>query len=54
MEIVAELRCVDKVVPQKNMNKLETVKKYGVQAVLWGLIGKELMNGTNMKKSLQK
>lgn len=36
MEIVAELRCVDKVVPQKNMNKLETVKKYGVQAVFVG------------------
>ena len=34
--IVAELRCVDQVVPQENMDKLEAVKKYGVDAVFVG------------------
>ena len=29
MAIVAEMRCVDQVVPQENMDKLEAVKKYG-------------------------
>lgn len=36
MAIVSELRCVDRVVPQENMNKLEAVKKYGVDAVFVG------------------
>ena len=34
--IVAELRCVDQVVPQENMDKLEAVKKYGAEAVFVG------------------
>ena len=34
--IVAELRCVDQVVPQENMDKLEAVKKYGADAVFVG------------------
>lgn len=36
MEIVSELRSVDKVVPQDNMDKLETVKKYGINIVFVG------------------
>lgn len=36
MAIVAELRCVDKVVPQENMDKLEAVKKFNVDAVFVG------------------
>lgn len=36
IEIVKELRCVDRVVYQKNMNKLEAVKKYGVDVVFVG------------------
>lgn len=36
MAIVAELRSVDRVVPQENMNKLEAVKKYGADAVFVG------------------
>ena len=36
MAIISELRCVDRVVPQENMNKLEAVKKYGVDAVFVG------------------
>ena len=36
MAIVSELRCVDRVVPQKNMDKLEAVKKYGVDVVFVG------------------
>ena len=36
MAIVAELRCVDQVVPQENMDKLEAVKKYGADAVFVG------------------
>ena len=34
--IVAEMRCVDQVVPQENMDKLEAVKKYGADAVFVG------------------
>lgn len=34
--IVQELRCVDKVVLQENMDKLEAVKKYHVDAVFVG------------------
>lgn len=34
--IIQELKCVDKVVPQENMNKLEAVKKYNVDAVFVG------------------
>ena len=34
--IVAELRCVDQVVPQENMDKLEAVKKYGADVVFVG------------------
>ena len=34
--IVAELRCVDQVVPQENMDKLEAVKKYRADAVFVG------------------
>lgn len=36
MAIVAELRCVDQVVPQENMDKLEAIKKYGADAVFVG------------------
>ena len=36
IEIVKELLCVDRVVYQKNMNKLEAVKKYGVDVVFVG------------------
>lgn len=36
MAIVAELRCVDQVVPQDNMDKLEAVKKYKADAVFVG------------------
>ena len=36
MAIVAELRCVDRVVPQENMDKLAAVKKYHVDAVFVG------------------
>lgn len=36
MAIVAELRCVDQVVPQENMDKLEAIKKYHVDAVFVG------------------
>ena len=36
MAIVAELRCVDQVVPQEDMDKLAAVKKYGVDAVFVG------------------
>ena len=36
MAIVAELRCVDLVVSQENMDKLAAVKKYHVDAVFVG------------------
>lgn len=36
MAIVAELRCVDMVVPQADMDKLTAVKKYHVDAVFVG------------------
>lgn len=36
MAIVRELRCVDQVVPQKDMDKLSAVKKYHVDAVFVG------------------
>lgn len=36
MAIVAELRCVDRVVPQENMDKLDAVKQYGADAVFVG------------------
>jgi glycerol-3-phosphate cytidylyltransferase len=36
MAIVAELRCVDKVVPQENMDKLDAVKKFNADAVFVG------------------
>ena len=36
MEIVAELRCVDQVVPQEDMDKLAAVRKYHVDAVFVG------------------
>lgn len=36
MAIVQELRCVDQVVPQENMDKLDAVKKYHVDAVFVG------------------
>lgn len=36
MAIVAELRCVDRVVPQENMDKLDAVKKYSADAVFVG------------------
>jgi glycerol-3-phosphate cytidylyltransferase len=36
MAIVAELRCVDKVVPQENMDKLEAVKKFNADAAFVG------------------
>ena len=36
MAIVAEMRCVDKVVPQEDMDKLSAVKKYGADAVFVG------------------
>lgn len=36
MAIVAELRCVDQVVPQENMDKLEAVRKYHADAVFVG------------------
>lgn len=54
MAIVAELRCVDQVVPQENMDKLEAVKQYGANAVLSVPTGKEQMPGTSMKESLQR
>lgn len=41
MAIVTELRCVDQVVPQENMDKLEAVKKYGADAVFVGSDWKE-------------
>lgn len=36
MAIIAELRSVDKVVPQDSMDKLEVVKKYGADVVFVG------------------
>lgn len=36
MAIVKELKCVDRVVPQNNMNKVEAVKKYHADAVFVG------------------
>lgn len=36
MAIVKELRCVDQVVPQENMDKLAAVKKYHADAVFVG------------------
>lgn len=36
MAIVSELRCVDQVVLQENMDKLVAVKKYGADAVFVG------------------
>lgn len=36
MSIVAELRCVDKVVLQENMDKFEAVKKYNADVVFVG------------------
>ncbi len=36
MAIVSELRCVDQVVRQENMDKLEAVKKYNVDVVFVG------------------
>ena len=36
MAIVRELRCVDQVVPQEDMNKLAAVKKYHADAVFVG------------------
>ena len=36
MAIIAELRCVDRVVSQANMDKLEAVKKYGADAAFVG------------------
>jgi len=36
MEIVSELRCVDKVIAQEDMDKLSIVEKYGVDAVFVG------------------
>ena len=36
MAIVESIRFVDKVVPQSTMNKVEAVKKYGVNVVFVG------------------
>lgn len=36
MAIVKELKCVDRVVPQNDMNKVEAVKKYHADAVFVG------------------
>lgn len=36
MAIVAEMRCVDKVVPQTDMDKVKAVQKYGAEAVFVG------------------
>ena len=36
MAIVEELRCVDQVVPQEDMDKLATVRKYHADAVFVG------------------
>lgn len=36
MKIVEAIRYVDKVVPQKDMNKLEAIKHYGADAVFVG------------------
>ena len=36
MKIVSELRCVDQVVPQKDMDKLAAVQKYHADAVFVG------------------
>lgn len=36
MAIVSEMRCVDKVIPQKNMDKLETILKYHIEVVFVG------------------
>lgn len=36
MAIVAELRCVDRVVKQENMDKLAAVRKFGADAVFVG------------------
>lgn len=36
MAIVAEMRCVDKVVPQADMDKVKAVQKYGANAVFVG------------------
>lgn len=36
MAIVSELRCVDRVVPQESMDKLEAVKKHHVDVVFVG------------------
>lgn len=36
MAIISELRCVDRVVPQTNMDKLEAVKEYGADVVFVG------------------
>lgn len=36
MAIISELRCVDRVVPQENMDKLAAIKKYHADAVFVG------------------
>ena len=36
MAIIAELRCVDRVIPQENMDKLAVVKKYNADVVFVG------------------
>lgn len=36
MAIVSELRCVDQVILQESMNKIDAVKRYGVDAVFVG------------------
>lgn len=50
--IVKELRCVDEVVVQDNMDKLQAVIKYNVDVVLLDRIGKVQRPGIIMKRSL--
>lgn len=54
MAIVAELRCVDQVVPQTDMNKLEAVKKYHADAVFVGSDWKGTDSWNRYEKEFEK
>ena len=54
MAIVKELRCVDKVIPQENMDNLQRLKSIMQMLYLWALIGKAHLSGMSMRRSLQR
>lgn len=53
MAIVAELRCVNQVIPQENMDKIAIVKKYGVDAVFVGSDWKGTETWNNYEKEFK-